>query len=222
MSNIAVTPRSTISKSSRKTSLASTTQPKSKKRRRSIEEELESELDDLEIFDPIPRKRSRRSIGSNIDVDTSDIRQKFHFKAILDYDSDGGCRYYVSTDKEDIVDECEIWDDIKLVVDSWEEAKGECWAYEFEDKMRGKQCKHIKCCVSSKLRVEGRPKGRTNWRSGCEGKYACKDCVEENKPCFTWDGESEGFKMLPLHEEDRDERYPLKKGYEVRYWINRE
>lgn len=67
---------------------------------------------------------------------------------------------------------------------------------------------------------------KTNWRLGCEGKYACKDCVKMGRPCFTFAQiKDEGswtmheFRLLPMHEQDRLKK-PVAGQSEVRYWLN--
>lgn len=115
---------------------------------------------------------------------------------------------------EDLADVVQaLWEQVKSVFDLWEEAKGEDWKYEFEVKLKDQDAKQ---CVSSKLKIEGRESGRSKWRSGCECRYACSQCVEEGKPCFVW-YENE-FRLLPLHDEDRV--WPVEEDSEVRFWIN--
>lgn len=77
-------------------------------------------------------------------------------------------------------------------------------------------------CVSAKCSG----KGRTAWHRGEEGKFACRDCVRDGRPCFAfvlkeWAGEGEDrgeFWLLPLRGRDRE--VEVRKGFETRYWIN--
>lgn len=111
--------------------------------------------------------------------------------------------------QEDLSDECdELWEAIRVQVDQWEEARGECWKDEFE---HAKNRSGAPCCVTAKLN-----KIRTFWRAGAAGKYACRKCVEEGRPCFAWNGEE--FWLLPLHDGDR--KWPVKEGFEIRYWLD--
>lgn len=113
--------------------------------------------------------------------------------------------------RDDLSGECaELWARIKKQVDEWEEAKGEDWRFEFEKP--GYRMVNPPC-VTTKLKGKG---GKMQWRAGCEGKFACKKCVAEERPCFTWNGEE--FWLLPLHEEDR--KWKVEAGSEIRYWLN--
>ncbi len=59
----------------------------------------------------------------------------------------------------------------------------------------------------------------TLWRTDCEGKMACEDCVAKGWPCFTWyEGNGGELLLLPLHEQDRRRR--VKAGHESRHWVN--
>lgn len=220
-----------------------------KRRRQSQQEQVKKELQDLEIKDPKsrasletrkpseievvdlcggtptppPNKRPRAD-NENLAVPSpahshnstrgSDIEDTFVFKAILARHSDASIEFLHS--QEDLADAAEaLWERIRELHDTWEEAKGEDWAYEFEVKLRNQDSKH---CVSSKLRIQGRELGRSMWRPGCECLYACSQCVTEGRPCFVWTQDE--FRLLPLHDDDRI--WPVKKGAEVRQWINLE
>ncbi len=63
------------------------------------------------------------------------------------------------------------------------------------------------------------PGGLTLWRADGRGKAACRDCVANGWPCFTWyDGNGGELLLLPLHEHDR--KLKVEVGFEIRYWID--
>ncbi|KXT04833.1 hypothetical protein AC578_9742 [Pseudocercospora eumusae] len=137
------------------------------------------------------------------------VKDKFEFQAVTCHLADGDIEAFDS--QEQLKDECdELWERIQRCYDAWEEAKGEAWEFEFE---KAQYRPTLPPCVTTKLTSKT---GRMSWYPGCEGKFACKKCVEEGKPCFTWNGEE--FWLLPLREEDR--KYPVKEGLEIRYWLN--
>ncbi|KXT13747.1 hypothetical protein AC579_10083 [Pseudocercospora musae] len=137
------------------------------------------------------------------------VKDKFEFQAVTSHLADGDIEAFDS--QEQLKDECdELWERIQRCYDAWEEAKGEAWEFEFE---KAQYKPTLPPCVTTKLTSKT---GRMSWYPGCEGKFACKKCVEEGKPCFTWNGEE--FWLLPLREEDR--KYPIKEGLEIRYWLN--
>lgn len=173
---------------------------------------------------PDPPTKRRRTDNENVYLSSSpqshnstrggDIRDKMRFKAMQSYgDGPNASEEYLDSD-EDLADVVQdLWEQIESLFNLWEEAKGEDWKYEFEVKLKDQDAKP---CVSSRLKIEGRESGRSKWRSGCEGRYACSQCVKEGKPCFVW-YENE-FRLLPLHDEDRV--WPVEEHLEVRLWIN--
>ncbi|USW50076.1 hypothetical protein Slin15195_G033950 [Septoria linicola] len=171
-------------------------------------EESEDELDGDEEFSPHPEAAPRAAANVSRS-DVKDLQERFEFQAVTQHYPSGDIDAFHS--QEDLSDECEeLWARIKKQVDEWEEAKGEDWTFEFEKpgyKMVNPPC------VTTKLKGKG---GKMQWRAGHEGKYACKKCVEEERPCFTWNGEE--FWLLPLHEGDR--KWPVEDGCEIRYWLN--
>ncbi|EME86532.1 uncharacterized protein MYCFIDRAFT_194566 [Pseudocercospora fijiensis CIRAD86] len=137
------------------------------------------------------------------------VKDKFEFQAVTSHLPEGDIEAFDS--QEQLKDECDdLWERIQRCYDAWEEAKGEAWEFEFE---KAQYRPTLPPCVTTKLTSKT---GRMSWYPGCEGKFACKKCVEEGKPCFTWNGEE--FWLLPLREEDR--KYPVKEGFEIRYWLN--
>ncbi|KAK5137028.1 hypothetical protein LTR08_001037 [Meristemomyces frigidus] len=186
----------------------------SKKRKRSkqeeLEAELEAELEDLEqnivVKRPTPRKKQRASSP------TFEHALNFNghgFLAIAEYDLDGTSHHVYNSAEMVSMPLADLKERISHVVDCWEEKKGGCWDEIFTESGYNSRSS----CVTKKME-----KGRVNWRPNCEGKYACKDCVEQKRPCFTWDATGDGFLLLPLHEDDR--RFPVKEGFEIRYWMN--
>ncbi|KAF2213194.1 hypothetical protein CERZMDRAFT_96861 [Cercospora zeae-maydis SCOH1-5] len=142
-------------------------------------------------------------------IDIKDLQERFEFQAVTQHYPSGDIDAFHS--KEDLSDECEeLWTRIKKQVDEWEEMKGEDWAFEFQKP--GYKMVHPPCLTT---RLKGKA-GKTQWRPGCEGKFTCRKCVEEERPCFSWNGEE--FWLLPLHEQDR--KWPVEEGCEIRYWLN--
>ena len=177
-------------------------------------EASEDELNNNEEFSldsalAAPSTTQKLSIIPHSDM-IKDLQQRFEFQAVTQHYDSGDIDAFHS--KEDLSDECEeLWARIKKQVDQWEEAKGEEWTFEFEKP--GYRMVNPPC-VTTKLM--GHSGGKMQWRAGCEGKFACKKCVEEERPCFTWNGEE--FWLLPLHEEDR--KWKVEDGNEIRYWLN--
>jgi hypothetical protein len=169
----------------------------------------------------LPKRRrnnsqySNQSISSTVITNSAlkDLKRTFQFKAITSYDGDM-VSFHSAKDLAD--NSAELWERILKLVNSWEEARGTEWRddicekYKVEDIESGKQRKP---CVSMKLLSKG---GRLTWRAGEDARWACRRCVEADKPCFTWDGTQ--FWLLPLHEEDRE--FEVKKGFEIRTWLN--
>lgn len=60
--------------------------------------------------------------------------------------------------------------------------------------------------------------GKTRWRVGGEGRFACADCVASVLPCLSWSPRFEAVLLLPLHETDRVRG--VEEGLEIRYWLN--
>lgn len=182
-----------------------------KRPRRSASEELREEVEGLDAGNITTgrRKRSRITPG----LETRPLVERFRFKPVTGYceadsDADPDKEEIMAFDSSaDIVACTEFWDRLAVLHEKWEDAKGECWADEFltssDPALR---------CVSRKLEGE-----RTYWHPWYpRGRFACRTCVKENQPCFTWTGEE--FRLLPLHDDDR--KYPVKKGLEIRYWLN--
>ncbi|PIB00060.1 hypothetical protein CB0940_03173 [Cercospora beticola] len=150
---------------------------------------------------------AKQAITNRIDI--KDLQERFEFQAVTQHYPTGDIDAFHS--KEDLSDECEeLWARIKKQVDEWEEAKGEDWSFEFQKP--GYKLVNPPC-ITTKLKGKG---GKSQWRPGCEGKFTCRKCVEEERPCFTWNGEE--FWLLPLHEQDR--KWPVEEGSEIRYWLN--
>lgn len=172
-------------------------QPTQNNRKRSFEEDLDGGLLQKEIDDEVrgldlknvathiaPRKKQRVSYS---DLDAS---PDFEFLAVTGYDADGSISGYDSEkDLKGVM--TELWDRVGELTDLCEEARGQRWQEVFDTKSRTKHC------VARKM--EG---GRVQWRAGCEGKFACRDCVREERPCFTWSAER------------------VESDFEIRYWIN--
>lgn len=189
----------------------------SKRKRSSLEDE-DGDYDDLEIdMDDTGGLSTRRKSTPIVrDMEIEHMKQTCNFKAILNYDEDGGKLYLDS--QEDLSDVCpELWERIQNQHEAWERACGEEWRYDLESKFTvSALAKHgaKPPCVTTKLLRLGN--GRANWHAGFEGKYACRGCVAEKRPCFTWDGEE--LYLLPIHKMDRT--YPEEDGFEIRTWLD--
>ncbi|CAK3975624.1 Hypothetical predicted protein [Lecanosticta acicola] len=224
-SNMAVTLAHRPKVDSNTTRESSAILPTSNKRRRSTygEDNLQENLEgvaDSDRDDPAPsRKRTRGSRGSiwltdsgPRDDDHEDLKRRLSFLGITSYDDQGRPGGFNARELDDCMPM--LWERIRMIVNLWEE-KTEAWKETIEDRVKMSKSK-TPICVSSKLKIEGREHGNSKWREGCEGKYACRKCVEENVPCFTWTGEE--FRLLPLHKMDR--KYPDRKDHEIRFWLN--
>jgi hypothetical protein len=131
-----------------------------------------------------------------------------------------------------------FWTLLASLRNKWEAKAGAEWAWDVQKKIktrgkgrRGGTSKRL--CVTSKL--AGRP---TKWRLGDVGFWACLECAEAARPCFTWakdengdsgdegeDGEEfcspkEDFWCLPVHPADRKCADAV--GKEIRTWVNEE
>ena len=113
----------------------------------------------------------------------------------------------------------ELWERLEIVTSTiWERKAGEDWQWEI---LKPASKSKTPVCVTKKCQ-----KQRTRWNAGFEGIYACKDCAEAGRPCFTYtplekgdDGWDYGqFTLLPLHEKDR--KKAVGKDKEIRYWVN--
>jgi hypothetical protein len=116
--------------------------------------------------------------------------------------------------------------------EEWEERAGAYWAWEFQKRRSGGgDGMPRRYCVTSKL-----AKRWTRWRREDNGFWACVDCTEAARPCFTWatdkdggygNGEDAGevfgapkgeFWCLPVHKEDR--KCEIVEGEDIRTWVN--
>ena len=210
-------------KSKSKPQLPSPQTPKvDKKRKRSRLAEIKDELPELQLdasrYPDNPRKRQRPSYSSQsndeVDEDADAVASPadgdFHFIAITDYHPDGEPMGYDS--RTDLQGQCEdLWSRIEIVQRTiWEKNAGEDWRWDLE---KLDWSVNNPLCVSQKLQRGARVK----WRPGCEGKYACTDCVKAGRPCFTW--MEQEFRLLPLCGEDRVKAVVVGKN-EIRYWVN--
>lgn len=199
----------------------------SKKRKLRKEKELALEMAELgPISEPLGlrmRIRNRISHGPrssttgspNLDGNTD----PFDFIAVCTYDTNGGIdTAFTADDLRGVTPD--LWERIKhCVVNIWTKYKGEDWQWEFQQpSYKPKRA----VCVTTKCGG----KGRTPWHRGEEGKYACRDCVRHDRPCFAyvlkeWPNANEEkgeFRLLPLREQDREMK--VENGFETRYWMN--
>ncbi|KAK0943135.1 hypothetical protein LTR29_005308 [Friedmanniomyces endolithicus] len=192
----------------------------------------EEELRGLNIQDSQPpsvkRRRTKRSLAEE-DRDDDGVGEDdgppcFEFNAITSWQPDGSPGGgYMSEDLGGRAEE--LWEKIELVRDLWEEAAGKYWQDEFTKKGRKAclpQCVTKKLCSGKEMDLpDGArlPGGLTLWRADGRGKAACRDCVANGWPCFTWyDGNGGELLLLPLHEHDR--KLKVEVGFEIRYWID--
>lgn len=169
--------------------------------------------EELENVDTSPSS-TRKSSSS-----PSDNEIPFEFSAVIEYSPSNGIKEFLSP--RDLT-KCDfLWDRIRQILDVWEQKAGEDWQFVFFNT----GYKHTDYqCITKKL-----AKQRTAWRHGCEGVFACRDCVQYGRPCFVWEWEEEKTKewkhgeirLLPLHSEDRKKNVVRGKS-EVRHWINDE
>ncbi|KAK5109233.1 hypothetical protein LTR62_007215 [Meristemomyces frigidus] len=175
----------------------------SRKRHRTEDTIEQEELLDIRktSLDPPSTKKRKHSLANM--TESAD----FKFLAVISWNRNGepGAGYDF-TDLDGRI--TELWEKIEEVKTIWEREKGLGWSWELE-KRDPKRNPHP--CITRKM--HGKP---VRWRAGCEGKFACKNCVVLGLPCFTWNGAD--FLLLPLHEEDRVE--PVKEDYEIRWWLN--
>ncbi|KAK3671728.1 hypothetical protein LTR78_008461 [Recurvomyces mirabilis] len=162
----------------------------------------QNELDDLQLSDFEDPTSKRKHSDSSMDEGA----YHFKFDIVTEYDVNGIPGGFAHKDLKGTC--AELWDKIEDVKNIWEKLKGLYWQWEFKKKSGRKSATP---CVTRKMQGKG-----ARWRFGCEGKYACKDCVEKRYPCFTWDGED--FLLLPLHDDDRVRK--VVEGFEIRWWLN--
>lgn len=190
---------------------------KQSKRKRSWFDNEDADYDDLEI-DMDDSGGSGASQRSKVirGIEIEHVKQTCDFKAITNYDDDGDKLYLDS--KQDLSDVCpDLWERIQSQHEAWERACGEDWQYDLESKYTysalAKPGVKPPCVTTKLLKINN---GRSMWHDGYEGKYACRACAREKRPCFTWDGEE--LYLLPLHEQDRT--YPEEDGFEIRTWLD--
>ena len=171
------------------------------------------QLSDDELGDYDPNKLGLRTPASKKARRALKASDGVHieFTMVARYSSLKVIQSYESKDmRHELV---ELWERIAKVQDIWELKAGTAWGYEFE-KPGCKQInpeKHAEWpCITSKLIGV-----KSRWRQGCEGRYACRNCAEANRPCFVWTGEM--IWLLPLDTEDRVR--PVEDKREIRYWI---
>ena len=135
---------------------------------------------------------------------------------------------------EDIRSELgELWDRLAVVREKWEVFKGPEWPPAGGENMKawlerksftspstrtGKEAgagRVFKPFCLTKMAMGG---GKTRWREGGEGRFACADCVASELPCLSWSPRFEAVLLLPLHEKDRVRGVEV--GLEIRYWLN--
>ncbi|KAK4550511.1 hypothetical protein LTR36_000090 [Oleoguttula mirabilis] len=191
------------------------------KRRRSAQDENNEGMRELDPQSseqlPTTRKKHRPSLAEQLEAgmefeplegDSRDTME-FTFTAIESYAADGSGNINNHESEEmKYMPIGELWDRIHRVQDFWELKKGKHWRDIFETSSKAK------CCVTK--RVKGG--GGTQWRAGCDGKYACKDCAKMKLPCFTWDATQWSFQLLPLHDDDRLDK--LDDELEMHFWVN--
>ncbi|EMC96163.1 hypothetical protein BAUCODRAFT_147811 [Baudoinia panamericana UAMH 10762] len=142
----------------------------------------------------------------------------FDFKMVTSYNADGSAQGFERADVADNLGE--LWERVNEVRDDiWEGARGEQWQDIFlYDTDKSVQCVTKRLCRGQDVEGVKLSGGRTLWYPGHEGKYACRDCVANDWPCFTyWKDE---FWLLPLREEDR--KVKVETDFEIRYWLNEE
>ncbi|KAK4963202.1 hypothetical protein LTR10_000830 [Elasticomyces elasticus] len=174
----------------------------------------EDELRDLrQQASPPPTPKRRRVSKDLVDRDIPELE----FDAVICWDQDGNVEDNYSHEMlKDVAEE--LWDGISLVKDYWDDTKGAEWHV-----TSSSICVTKKLCggkeTSDGVKLLG---GRTLWRKDVEGKAACRDCVANGWPCFTWyypEGEDEGrLLLLPLHDMDRKQK--VQEGFEIRHWLN--
>ena len=228
--------------------------PAPKKRKRSAQEEIDDELTELggpPTFDLPTRSRRKDPVTYNYSAfwdeamttyDESEAMpeaakankkkrvappatpasqsavEPFNFKAVCTYKVNGNIdSFYSSKDLKGRVGE--LWERLEIVTATiWEHKAGDDWQWEV---LKPASKSKTPICITKKCQ-----KQRARWNAGFEGVYACKDCAETGRPCFTYvplekgdDGYDYGeFRLLPLHEKDR--KKAVGKDKEIRYWIN--
>ena len=129
-----------------------------------------------------------------------------------------------------------FWNRLSPLSEKWEEQAGAYWAWEFQKRssggrVGGEDGMPRRYCITSRL-----AKRRTRWRPEDNGFWACMNCTEAARPCFTWitdidggygNGEDAGevfgapkgeFWCLPVHADDR--RCEIVEGVDIRTWVN--
>lgn len=188
-----------------------------KKRKRTKQEDIEEELIDLEIDGLAAMTGLRKKHCSTAVVDDDE----FTFSAIYDYD--GAKPLFMGSDR---IKQCgALMKRIQQIKDTWEHNKGAEWQFEFE---KNGKSGLLPVCVTTKLAKPGKAK----WRHDGAGKFACRDCAKNGRPCFTWtevqtnrkdakDWSLWEFRLLPLHLNDRT-RSVGRGNAAARYWFNEE
>ncbi|KAK3627418.1 hypothetical protein LTR56_019219 [Elasticomyces elasticus] len=186
----------------------------------------EDELRDLrQQASPPPTPKRRRVVKDLRDSD-EDTVEEFTFDAIISWHADGRPEDNLSDgDLTDVAEE--LWEGVEEARGRWEDVCGQYWLYDLEKPGRKAtdraQCVTKKLCggkeTSDGVELLGGP---TLWRKGVEGKAACRDCVANGWPCFTWyrpNKDVEGrLLLLPLH--DMDRKHKVQEGFEIRHWLN--
>ncbi|KAK0273270.1 hypothetical protein LTR35_012342 [Friedmanniomyces endolithicus] len=153
-----------------------------------------------------------------------DEPSRYKFTAVTSWRADGlpGDSYTSGELREGFK---ELWEKIEVMWDVWDEVPGKRWHDKFPnkgEKLCVAQCMTKTLCGGQGMQLPdgGKlPGGHTLWRTDCEGKMACEDCVAKGWPCFTWyEGNGGELLLLPLHEQDR--RRKVKAGHENRHWVN--
>ncbi|KAK4889860.1 hypothetical protein LTR27_011373 [Elasticomyces elasticus] len=203
----------------------------------------EDELRDLrQQASPPPTPKRRRVVKDLRDSDDDIV--DFTFDAIISWHADGRPEDNLSDDDlKDVAEE--LWEGIEVVRDKWQLECGEYWyitaysqsittlasiyARQYDLEKPGRKATDRAQCVTKKL-CGGKETsdgvellgGPTLWRKGVEGKAACRDCVANGWPCFTWyranDEEDGRLLLLPLHDLDRKQK--VQEGFEIRHWLN--
>lgn len=98
--------------------------------------------------------------------------------------------------------------------DEWEEKHGELWSYDFTRKKASGGGRAQ--CVDARVLRRG---SSTAWGDGVEGMFACRKCVEADRPCCTF-SEGEFWLLLP---NEGDRKWAVEEDgevWELRCWLN--
>ncbi|KAK3646583.1 hypothetical protein LTR56_000487 [Elasticomyces elasticus] len=186
----------------------------------------ENELRDLRQQASPPPTPKRRRVAKDLRDSDEDNVEEFTFDAIISWHADGRPEDNLSDEDLKHVAE-ELWEGVEEARGRWEDVCGQYWQYDLEKPGRKAtdraQCVTKKLCggkeTSDGVELLGGP---TLWRKGVEGQAACRDCVANGWPCFTWyrpNKEVEGrLLLLPLHDMDRKQK--VQEGFEIRHWLN--